>query len=139
MGRRKKTDTVIDAVQETPAETSVADALVDVTPAAPTDPVEFIPPSLKEAERLTLKLAESEAQRYSIEANFRLLQRENLLRKLDPDNQLGKLETEARSAVDRAQQAKRRYAQTVQNIEERLNLKMSDYSFDDETGTLIPH
>lgn len=126
MARRKKI--------ETPA--LPADALPVEPPAETT---EFIPPSLSETERLRLKLAESEMQRYLADAKVHEVHRMLLLKRIDPQGQLEKLDAALRTANTSALRAKQSYADAVKGIEARLNIKLSDYSFDDETGTLIPH
>lgn len=127
MARRKKTDT----------ETVVTDAPQDAETTA--EPTEFIPPSLTEVERLRLKLAESELQRYLSDAKVHEVHRLLLLKRIDPQGQLEKLDSALRTASTAALRSKQVYADVVKGIETRLKIKLSDYSFDDETGTLIPH
>lgn len=95
--------------------------------------------ALSNEERLMLRLHESEAVRWASEAHLRQAKRAALLAKIDPQNLLGKMEEEIRAVAGKSQQARRQYEAVTKKIEERLKIKLADYSFDDETGALVPH
>jgi hypothetical protein len=95
--------------------------------------------ALNNEERLTLRLHESEAVRWAAEAHLRHGKKQAFLQKVDPQGLLGKMDDEIRAASLKAQQSKQQYEAVTRKIEERLKVKLADYSFDDETGTLVPH
>lgn len=132
MARRKKT---IDTVDAATAETQQP----PTAPAEAPEPTEFMPPSLTPLERLKLKLAESEMQRYVAEGKLHEVHRTLLLKRIDPQGQLQKLDKALQTATTSALRAKKAYSDAVVEVETRLNVKLADYAFDDETGTLIPH
>lgn len=95
-------------------------------------------PSLTEVELLKLKLAEAEMKCANLSANIKLMERNAYVTKIDPENKLGQIEAEIRSFLERASQSKNKYNETIASVESRVGIKMSDYSYDDETGTLVP-
>jgi hypothetical protein len=126
-----------------PAEVPVAapaPVAAEPTPAVITDP-EAAPQLLKltDAERLKLRLFESESARWAGEAHIRQGRRAAHLQKIDPEGQLTKMDQELRAVAERSSAAKRQYLEVVRSIESRLDIKLSNYSFDDESGALIPH
>lgn len=94
--------------------------------------------SLTEVELLKLKLAETEIRYNNLAANAKLAERNQYLAKIDPENKLGRMESEIRQNLDKASSTKTRYSEVIASIESRVGIKMADYSYDDETGALIP-
>jgi hypothetical protein len=95
--------------------------------------------ALSNEERLTLRLHESETVRWASEAHLRQAKRSAYLAKIDPERLLGKMDEEIRAVATKSQQARQQYEAVTKKIEERLKIKLADYSFDDETGALVPH
>lgn len=110
-------------------------------PAPAPAPVADVPKllALSNEERLMLRLHESEAVRWASEAHLRQAKRAAFLAKVDPERLLAKMEEEIRAVAGKSQQARRQYEAVTKKIEERLKIKLADYSFDDETGALVPH
>lgn len=94
--------------------------------------------SLKETEILSLKLYEAETRAATYAATIRQMEREAYLRKIDPENKLGKLEEEFRGYAKKANDYRGAYQRTITNIEARVGISMKDYTYDDETGVLHP-
>lgn len=94
---------------------------------------------LTDTERLKLRLFESESARWTGEGHIRQGRRAAYLQKIDPEGQLAKMDQELRAVAERSSTAKRQYMEVVKSIESRLGIKLSNYSFDDESGALIPH
>lgn len=134
--KTKKTDAVETAVA---AEV----VLVEPPPALVTDPeaVSEVPKmlSLTAVERLELRLYESEAVRYAAEARLQQVKRDAYLRQIDPKGELAKMEAEIRGTAERSNVSRKRYVDVVKAVEGRLKVKLAEYSFDDETGVLMPH
>jgi hypothetical protein len=95
--------------------------------------------ALSTDERLRLRLYESETVRWASEAHLRQSKRMSYLQKIDPQNLLGKMDEEIRAVASKSQASKKQYTDLVAAVEARLNIKLADYSFDDETGALMPH
>lgn len=95
--------------------------------------------ALSEDERLRLRLYESEAARYGMEAQVRQARKAAYLRQIDPKGELAKMDTEMRGFAERSTMARKQYIDVVKAVEGRLNIKLENYSFDDDTGALIPH
>lgn len=95
--------------------------------------------ALNETERLRLRTYLAEHRRYNAEATMRLLEKQALIRQLDPDNKLGLLDQAIRSASESAAKAQAQHNETLKEIEDRLKISIKDFSFDDETGRLWPH
>ena len=95
--------------------------------------------SLTNEERLLLRLHESEAVRWASEAHLRQAKRAGYLAKIDPERLLAKMDDEIRAVAGKSQQSRQQYEAVTKQIEERLKIKLNSYSFDDETGALVPH
>lgn len=90
-------------------------------------------------ELLRLKLAETEIRASESAKKLALLERAQLLAKIDPSGQLAGLEQALSGAVSSGSKAMSAYSQVASEIETRLGIKLADFSFDDETGTLFEH
>jgi hypothetical protein len=95
--------------------------------------------SLTEMERLHLRTYMAEYRHHNTEATLRLVEKQDLQRKLDPDNKLGLLDQAIRAASEGAARAQGQHNETLQGIEKRLNIEIKNFSFDAETGRLFPH
>ena len=95
--------------------------------------------ALSQEERLLLRLHESETVRWASEAHLRQGKKLSFLKQVDPQGLLGKMDEEIRAVAAKSQASKKQYEDVVKRIEERLKVKLADYSFDDETGALLPH
>lgn len=95
-------------------------------------------PSLTESELLRLKVHEAEQRAATAEANLRIYERNAYLRKIDPEGKLAAYDQEIRDLIGRATASRGKYAETITKIESRVGIKMADYSYDDETGALVP-
>lgn len=103
-------------------------------PAPPTPPPEDL--TLEEREVLRLRLHDAEFRQHSAEATARYLEKQALLRQLDPDNKLGVLDQAISRSGEAAAKAKAAHAAVVQDIEARLGITLTDYSYDADTGRL---
>ena len=95
--------------------------------------------SLTEIERLHLRTYMAEYRHHNTEATLRVLEKQELQRKLDPDNKLGLLDQAIRAASEGAARAQGQHNETLLGIEKRLNIEIKNFSFDAETGRLFPH
>jgi hypothetical protein len=95
--------------------------------------------SLTNEERLLLRLHESEAVRWASETHLRQAKRAGYLAKIDPERLLAKMDEEIRAVASKSHQARQQYEAVTKKVEERLKVKLANYSFDDETGALVPH
>lgn len=95
--------------------------------------------SLTRDELLRLKLAETEIRAAESAKKLALLERAQLLAKIDPSGQLAGLEQALSGAVSAGSKAMSSYAEVASEVETRLGIKLADFSFDDETGTLFEH
>lgn len=95
--------------------------------------------SLNESERLRLRTYLAEHRRFNVEASMRLLEKQALLRQLDPDSKLALLDQAIRGASESAAKAQQQHNETLAEIEKRLGISIKDFSFNDETGLLWPH
>lgn len=95
--------------------------------------------ALTELELLRLRLFAAEHRRFNAEASMRVLEKQALIRQLDPDNKLGLLDQAIRAASEGAAQAQGQHNEILQSIEKRLNIEIKNFSFDAETGRLFPH
>jgi hypothetical protein len=93
--------------------------------------------SLSQDELLKLRLHESETVRWASEAHLRQGKRNEFLRKVDPQGLLSKMDEEIRAVAQKSQQCRMAYQQVAASVEKRLNIKLAEYSFDDETGVLL--
>lgn len=95
--------------------------------------------ALTELELLRLRLFAAEHRRFNAEASMRVLEKQALVRQLDPDNKLGLLDQAIRAASEGAARAQGQHNETLLGIEKRLNIEIKNFSFDAETGRLFPH
>lgn len=95
--------------------------------------------SLTESERLRLRTYFAEHKRHSAEATLRVLEKQALVRQLDPDNKLGLLDQAIRAASQEAARAQEQHTATMKEIEKRLGINIQEFSFDSDTGRLWPH
>lgn len=95
--------------------------------------------ALSETERLKIRTYLAEYRRYNAEATLRLMEKQALLRQLDPDNKLGLLDQAIRGASESAAKAQAQHNETLADVEKRLGINIKDFSFDEETGRLWPH
>ena len=103
-------------------------------PAAPVEPPDDL--ALTERELLTLRIHDAEFRQHSAEAKSRYLEKQALLRQLDPDNRLGLLDQAIGRSGEAAAKAKAAHAEVVKHIETRLGITLTDYSYDADTGRL---
>jgi hypothetical protein len=134
---KKNKKAVEEAAVEVLPEQAVIQAQSEVEP-APEQQDEPKQLSLKETEVLSLKLYEAETRAATYAATIRQMEREAYLRKIDPENKLGKLEEEFRGYAKKANDYRNLYQRTITNIETRVGISMKDYTYDDDTGMLHP-
>lgn len=106
---------------------------------APVDPNIPITMALSESERLRLRTYIAEYRRHNAEASLRLMEKQALLRQLDPDNKLALLDQAIRGASEAAGRAQQEHNETLASVEKRLGISIKDFSFDENTGQLWPH
>jgi hypothetical protein len=108
-------------------------------PKAAASPEATLPPddlTLSEKEVLKMRLHDAEFRQHSAEATARYLEKQALLRQLDPDNRLGLLDQAIGRSGEAAAKAKAAHAEVVKHIETRLGITLTDYSYDADTGRL---
>ena len=110
------------------------EAAPPVDPHAPTPAL-----ALTEMERLHLRTYLAEHRRYNAEATLRLLEKQSLLRQLDPDNKLALVDQAIRGATEMAARAQAQHNSTLADVEKRLGISNKDFSFDEDTGQIWPH
>jgi hypothetical protein len=91
---------------------------------------------LTEIELWKLKAYEAEAAMYSNAAQIKLLQREALILKTGPAEDILTLTKEAQELRGQCEKKWSQYSVIIGEIEARLNIKIKDFAFDDETGIL---
>lgn len=141
--------TVKKVVEAAPESAPVVTAPVEAAPveAAPNEPP---PPRISDPEApkllkmtseecLRIRLYESETVRYGMEAQLKQARRAAYLRQIDPNGELAKMEAEIKALSERSIGARKQYVNVVKAVEGRLSVKLSEYSFDDDTGILMPH
>ena len=97
-------------------------------------PMEFL--SLTEAETLKLRLFQSEQERYGRQYTLATIHRMSYLKQIDPEGRLAKMEQEMGLASGAAEAARKQYQEVIEAVEARLNIKLTDFSFDANTGVL---
>lgn len=97
---------------------------------------DYIRPSLKQEELLLLRALEAETKAMSLEARIIAIEKAALLRKIDPENKIEQMNQGIDARKEIARKKKLLYVAAISKIEKRLGISMSEYSFDDETGTL---
>lgn len=134
----KKNKKAVEAAVVEVVEQAVQPEVVAEPVAPAQDPEQPRLLSLKETEVLSIKLFEAETRAATYAATIRQMEREAYLRKIDPENKLGKLEEEFRNFAKKANDYRGAYQRTITNIETRVGISMKDYTYDDETGVLHP-
>lgn len=94
--------------------------------------------TLSREEALEARALLAEADRDNLKIQLAVAQRREYIRQIDPENNLGKYETLMRESAESSARAKAKYNELFESVEKRLNIKMSDFSWDDETGLLTP-
>lgn len=97
---------------------------------------DYIRPSLKQEELLLLRALEAETKAMSLEARIIAIEKAALLRKIDPENKIEQMNQGIDTRKEAVRRKKLLYVAAISKIEKRLGISMSEYSFDDETGTL---
>lgn len=105
----------------------------------PSEPEAASTMALTETERLRLRTYIAEYRRHNAEASLRLMEKQALLRQLDPDSKLALLDQAIRGASEAAGRAQQEHNQTLASVEKRLGISIKDFSFDENTGQLWPH
>lgn len=95
--------------------------------------------ALTEGERLNIRMHLAEYRRFNAEASMRVMEKQALLRQLDPDNKLAVLDQGIRGASESATRAQQQYNGILAAVEKRLGVSIKDFSFDENTGQLWPH
>lgn len=91
---------------------------------------------LTEVEVLKLRLFMTEQERHARQKVISSIQRAAYLKQIDPQDILGQFDKQL-AATDAANElAKKQYQATIEAVESRLQLKLTDYSFDSDTGLL---
>jgi hypothetical protein len=91
---------------------------------------------LTEVEVLKLRLFMTEQERHARQKVISSIQRAAYLKQIDPQDILGQFDKEF-AATDAANElAKKQYQAIIEAVESRLQLKLTDYSFDSDTGLL---
>jgi hypothetical protein len=128
MARKKKSSDNVD--------TPVVGEIIDIRPVEEKQPDE--PPQLYLSESEVLKIRLFEEETIASDATVKLLiyQKEAYLAKIDPEKKLSKLMKEIQSAAKKNADAKAKAIELKNSIESRLNIKLDEYSYNEETGQL---
>jgi hypothetical protein len=95
--------------------------------------------SLSELELFKLRAFEAEKRAAATEAKLLSLQKENFIKLIDPEGRLAAFDRKIKETVVLHNTATIRYRTIIEETEKRLNISMKDFSFDDETGVLLPN
>jgi len=91
---------------------------------------------LSETEVLRLRLFHAEQERSLKAYTLATISRASYLKQVDPQDNLSKLDADIRSSAASSEEARKRYQETVQSAESRLGIKLTEYTFDGDTGLL---
>lgn len=91
---------------------------------------------LSELEVLRLRLFHSERERASKSYTLANITRASYLKQIDPQDNLSKLDRDLRTAMSSIEDANKQYQEAMQSAEARLGIKLSEYTFDGDTGLL---
>ncbi len=92
--------------------------------------------ALSEHERLQLGMANAEMRAAAAEHTLLLRDRAVLLAKIDPEGTLRRLTEQLAVKKSDLEAARQLHLGAVSAIEQRLGVKLDEYSYDDVTGTL---
>jgi hypothetical protein len=92
--------------------------------------------SLTQVEVLSLRLYHSENERSQKAFTLAGINRAAYLKQIDPQENLSKFEAEMRASAAASEEARKRYQDVMQSAEARLGIKLSEYTFDGDTGLL---
>jgi hypothetical protein len=92
--------------------------------------------ALAERELLRLRAFDAEYRRHAAEAAAKHLEKQALIRQLDPDNRLGLMDLAIQRSGEAAAKAKQQHEAVVKEVETRLGITLTDYSYDADTGRL---
>lgn len=93
---------------------------------------------LSKVQVMELRAYEAEAKVHELQSLLFQKHKEEVLRQLDPNGILAKLDNDINAFRKNAQDARKLYQEVMKNIETQLNIKLSDYSYDELTGQLVP-
>lgn len=91
---------------------------------------------LSKEELLEVKLAEAEERALRAEVLAEQLQRTMYLMQIDPQGKVVGMDQKIQSKMAAFNKLQEKQKQKIQLIEARLRIRLSDYSFDEETGKL---
>ena len=96
---------------------------------------------LSDVTRLTLLHLDAEVRVADGEIVIHATSLNAFIKSIDPEGRIVKMQTELQALVQRRDQMKNRYKDTVKEAGIQLGVTMSDYSFDEGTGILhqAPH
>lgn len=92
--------------------------------------------TLTQVEALRLRLFHAEHERAGKAFTLAGINRASYLKQIDPQDNLSKLDAEMKAAAASAEEARKQYQETVETAEARLGIKLSEYTFDGDTGLL---
>lgn len=120
-----------------PAAPKKKPAVKEAAPVVTEAPVQAKPELvLTEPEALKLRLFMSEQERFGRQYTLATIQRAAYLKQIDPNGQLAKIEQDMGLASGSAEAARKQYQEVLEAVEARLGIKLTDYSFDANTGVL---
>lgn len=86
--------------------------------------------------RLTLLRYEAEVRASDGEIRLHVGSLESYIKSIDPEGKITKMQSEIQALVHNRDLIKKKYQDTLKEIESELGISMSDFSFDTETGIL---
>ena len=94
---------------------------------------------LTQLELYKIRAHEAEARASLAEAQLLLLRKELYLEKIDPEGQYAAFERDIKNMATAHNLSQQKYMEAKDQVEKRLQIQMKDFSYDDETGVLMPH
>lgn len=94
------------------------------------------PLALTQVEMLRLEKGAAEQRAVTAEVNLLLRERMEILAKIDPQGILRAVDAEIQKRKAEMAAVRQQHTETTAAIEQRLGIRLSEYSYDDVTGTL---
>jgi hypothetical protein len=91
---------------------------------------------LTELELAKMEKLSTQIRAVDSEQVITLSQRNAYIQKIDPSGVLSKLEAKVNALKQERQEAESSYRSVSADVEKRLNIKLSEYAYDDVTGVL---
>lgn len=94
------------------------------------------PKALTKAEILEMRALQAEMRLADLQAQMRILEREAFMKEVDPKNRFSALSTEIRKQSENSRYARETLEKLQKSIEDRLQISLKEWAYNDETGEL---